>query len=119
MENKSEFKYQWSSKVDNGEIMVIRNDSWEDLWIDVEAYKTGQGQENPQESHPEVSSETLEEKYAGKTLSEIPETDESYCSIHNVKMKERIGKNGKFFSHARGEFPDLDWCSGSGFKGDK
>lgn len=127
-----DFKYQWSSKLDNGEIMVVRADTREELVLDMEWAKSLSSpvtQEKGLESHPEASqtpiedvnslfeeAQSLNEKYAGKTNEEIPEVDESYCQLHEVKMKERIGKNGKFYSHSQGDYPDLNWCSGKGYK---
>jgi len=124
MENKKEYRYQWSSKLDNGEIILVRSDNKEDLILDIEWAKSQTRGEKPLESHPEASEtpewmeeeKTLNDKFAGKTLDEIPEVDDSYCQVHEVKMKERIGKNGVFYSHSKGEYPDLKWCSGKGFK---
>lgn len=109
--------YQWSIKLDNGEIYVIHADTWDELRTRKEkAYKDIMGV-TPKDI--EVQNELVDElnkKYEGKTLEEIPETDESMCDVHGVKMKEREGKNGKFYSHSRGVYPDLDWCSGLGYK---
>lgn len=120
-----EYKYQWSSKADGGEIVVVRSDDKEDLILDIEWAKDKILPKPSVESQPEraetTSSEpewlSLNDEYAGKTLDEIPEIDESYCDVHNVKMKEREGKNGKFYSHAR-DLGDNNWdyCSGKGWK---
>ena len=63
---------------------------------------------------------TLNDKHDSEPPAEIPETDDSFCQIHEVKMKERNGKNGTFYSHAR----DLgnnnwDYCSSTGWKSER
>ena len=136
---KTEHKYQWSSKLENGEIMVVRADTREELVLDREWAKSlvsPLNTEKPQITHPEraeTASEelslfdeekkeepkTLDEKYQGKTQEEIPETDESFCDLHEVQMKERTGKNGIFYSHSQGEYPKLDWCSGQGWASER
>jgi hypothetical protein len=40
------------------------------------------------------------------------EESQDHCARHNVTMKERDGKNGKFYSHYVGKFPDGSWCNG-------
>lgn len=37
---------------------------------------------------------------------------QDHCARHNVTMKERDGKNGKFYSHYVGKFPEGSWCNG-------
>lgn len=108
---KTEFKYQWSSKADNGEIMVVRADTQEEIQKEIEWAKNLLHIEKPTESHPSVSEIPLEDRlWEG-------ESDPSWCEIHKVKMKERDGKNGKFYSHSK-QLPDESWdyCSGRGFK---
>lgn len=131
--DKKEYKYQWSSKADNGEIMVIRNDDREELFLDIEWYKSKGRAEKPLESHPERAESTLptpsgdpkwmearddeelNEKYAGKTIDELP--GEDVCLIHNVKMFGKEGKYGKFYTHGEKQ-ADGTWknCNGKGWK---
>lgn len=66
--------------------------------------------------------EFSEESKAGVIASEQEEhgfvdhtKQKDFCEVHDVKMKERDGKNGKFYSHNRGTYPNLEWCSGGGF----
>lgn len=117
METKKEYKYQYSSKLDNGEIFVCRNDDKEELMLDVEWFRSHDRQEKAPETHPSVSDEGLNEEYQGKTLEEIPEIDESYCDIHDVKMFKKEGKYGVFYTHGRKK-DDGTWenCNGKGFK---
>lgn len=58
-----------------------------------------------------------------KNFSKFPakaEVPTKPCPKHNQPMRERQGKDGKpnYFSHNRGVYPNLEWCSGSGFPGD-
>lgn len=118
---KSEYRYQWSSKQQDGEILVVRADTTEELEIDIEWARILIGGKRVVESHPERA-ESLSEKYQGKTVDEIDpaDLDDSFCTVHKVKMKERDGKNGKFFSHARQlDDESWDWCSGQGYKSER
>ena len=49
-----------------------------------------------------------------------PQVPTKPCPKHNQPMKERPGKNGKpnYWSHNRGVYPNLEWCSGGGFPGE-
>lgn len=121
--DKKEYKYQWSSKADNGEIMVIRNDDREELFLDIEWYKSKGRVEKPVESHPEASEDTsseptdeeLNERYAGKTIDELP--GEDICLVHNAKMFGKEGRYGKFYTHGEKQ-ADGTWknCNGKGWK---
>jgi hypothetical protein len=54
-------------------------------------------------------------------VKELKEADASFCSLHDIKMKERTNKGGaKFFSHGK-KLPDgsFSWCSGRGFPNEK
>lgn len=62
---------------------------------------------------PERTQELVEEQTFEEEMDAL--VDESMCSVHNLKMKEKQGKFGKFYSHSRGEYPKLEWCSGKGF----
>lgn len=41
-------------------------------------------------------------------VSAINTEDPSWCAVHNVRMKERQGKQGPFYSHKN---PDGSWCN--------
>lgn len=41
---------------------------------------------------------------------------EDWCSVHDVKMYPKEGKFGKFYSHSEGEYPDVKYCNGKGYK---
>lgn len=119
--DKKEYKYQMSSKLLNGEIFVVRSDDRDELMLDVTWLRSQLSQETSVESHPEASenTSTLSEKYAGKTMDEIPEEelDPSFCTLHNTKMFEKTGKYGIFYTHGRKK-DDGNWenCNGKGFK---
>ena len=58
-----------------------------------------------------------------KSFSKFPpkvEVPTKPCPKHNQPMRERQGKDGKpnYWSHNKGIYPSLEWCSGSGFPGD-
>lgn len=129
MDNKTTYKFGWTRKDPDGSYHKVEGDTVDEVMTGMDELEqrisTRLGVEKPVESHPEGSDtpewmeeggKTLNEKFAGKTMDEIPEVDESYCQVHEVKMKERTGKNGTFYSHAKGDYPDLKWCSGKGFK---
>lgn len=104
MENS---KFQWSMKLDNGEIYVIRANTFNELKLErelamvfIEGLNTILTAEEPID--PEEDFEEEMDKV----------TDPSYCKIHDVNMKEREGKYGKFFSHGIGTYPNLKWCNG-------
>jgi hypothetical protein len=47
-----------------------------------------------------------------------PDVPTKPCPVHpEAPMKERQGKDGKpnYWSHAKGIYPDLVWCSGKGY----
>ena len=44
------------------------------------------------------------------------EEDKHICAVHNVEMKERVGKNGTvFYSHAKKMDDEWIYCSGKGW----
>ena len=45
-------------------------------------------------------------------FTEKPKLPEKPCPIHPTMLKERDGKNGKFWSHSMGTYPNLTWCNG-------
>lgn len=100
-----EKKYQWSKKLDNGEIYVVHADTINDLILDRE------------EIIKFISRFEIDSVPMNK---ELEETNESFCTIHNVKMKERTSTRGRFYSHARELEPNSwDYCSGDGWKSEK
>lgn len=51
-----------------------------------------------------------------KPQEELPKEDrEDYCDFHQVPMKEREGKYGKFYSHGKKEGENFVWCTGEGW----
>lgn len=105
--DKKDWKYQWSSKIENGEIVVVRNDDWEELILDIQrakAVSTPVVQNKPLETQPALTRTPIEDS-----------SEDDICPVHKVKMKEREGKNGLFYSHNKGIYPDLEWCSGKGY----
>lgn len=128
MENQGrEYKYQADYNKD-GVMLHVRCDDFEEYKEACENIGIPWSVEKPVKSHPDAPQDnpepweddvdkSLSEKYQGKTLDEIEEDlDPSWCEVHKVKMKEREGKYGTFYSHSQGNHPDLQWCSGSGFK---
>lgn len=105
--------YQWSIKLDNGEIYVIHSETWEEL------------RERREEVYKNIIGMTpiekeIEDKYKGKTLEEIEDDlDPSWCDVHGVQMKERVKGDSKFYSHARQLGEGWDYCSGKGWKSDQ
>jgi hypothetical protein len=100
-------RYQWSNKFKDEIIVVETTDGkWEDFVLEIDKART---------TFNTPKAENISEAFP----NDEPQSkliDESFCTIHQVKMKERVGRNGKFFSHSQGVYPDLIWCSGSGFK---
>ena len=41
--------------------------------------------------------------------------DESFCAVHKVKMTEKDGKFGKFYSHSKEIDGEWIYCNGKGF----
>lgn len=60
----------------------------------------------------------LEKGYSALSQSfskypEKPKLPEKPCPLHqSMMLKERDGKNGKFWSHGIGIYPNLTWCNG-------
>ena len=100
-----EAKYQYSIKLESGEIYVCHAESFEELQLAIEEIRVGL---NRKEIDRVPINQELE-----KPVSDPAEED--YCLEHKVKMKARNGKHGVFYSHSKGVYPDLDWCSGHGF----
>lgn len=129
MENKITYRYSWTRKTADGSYHKVEGDTVDEVMNGMdeleERIQSRLSEEKPVESQPERaetrSEVPLTERYEGKTLGEIEEDlDPSWCEVHKVKMKERTGKNGTFYSHAR----DLgnnnwDYCSGSGWRSEK
>lgn len=93
MENKD---YQWSIKLDNGEIFVVHSDTWEDLSLKRE--------------------EVMNSIVIPVVKQRVSSDDPSYCKEHNIQMKEREGKYGKFYSHSKQDETGMwIYCKGEGF----
>lgn len=108
--------YQWSIKLNNGEIYVIRADT-------PEALKLRRSSVMDMIDRNEIDDVPIEDELkdipspSRTPIQPVSELDPSMCTVHNIKMKERNGKNGKFYSHARElEENSWDYCSGKGFK---
>ena len=117
----NEYIYQWSYKLDSGEIYVVHSNDLEDFKQkrkEIMVYITSLELRKEIDSVPiEKELDSVDKPHGHDFEEEMEElAEESYCKLHKVTMKERMGKNGKFYSHAKGEYPDLDWCSGRGFK---
>ena len=41
--------------------------------------------------------------------------DEGFCTVHKVKMTEKDGKYGKFYSHSKEIDGEWIYCNGKGF----
>lgn len=120
MESK---KYQVSVKLEDGFIYVAHCDSREELEDEIIYFKglvtntavfkaTGKYSTatDAQIGHEEEKESDFEE--------EMDNLDPSICKFPghgDTKMKQREGKFGPFYSHNRGKYPDLEWCSGKGF----
>lgn len=111
MNNKTEYRYQWSSKADNGEIVVVRADTKEELVLDIEWAKSGFNIKTLLESQPE-----REETITREPVKLIEDVPKDWCAIHDVKMFPKEGQYGKFYSHSEGEYPNIKYCNGKGFK---
>ena len=105
MEEKTAIaRYQFDITLPTGEMYHVREDNWEAFQIARDNVLKLIGKAPVKEQTESIQ-------------KEIPETDESYCSLHDVNMKERKGKRGEvFYSHSR-QLPDESWdyCSGAGW----
>lgn len=118
-------RFQWSRKLEDGTIYVVVGDErkqFEDDIIYIKGLITNQRTDKPLETQPERASEPSYKEVDDARIEAIdkraeePDELEGMCEVHEVMMKERMGKNGKFYSHSKGQYPDLQWCSGQGFK---
>ena len=94
-----DWKYQWSSKADNGEIMVVRADTREELILDIEWAKSGFSIKTPVESHPERAEDItrLPIDDAIDTFQERAECPHTEFWVNTVK-KEGPNKGKEFKS---------------------
>lgn len=118
-----DWRYQWSSKLDNGEIYVVHADSrdeLEDEIIYVKSLTTNWKAPDITEQNKIIQKANEEFEDEGSAGGSRQFFDDDQCKVHNIQMKERVGKDGKkFYSHSRGKYPDLEWCSGHGFPDEK
>lgn len=100
--------YQWSIKLDNGEIFVIHVDTLDELKEKREELMTfiSSIKRTPVKEEPDEDFEEAMDKLSS----------EGFCEIHRTRMDMKEGKYGSFFSHSRGKYPDIQYCSGKGFK---
>lgn len=116
METKT---YQWSIKLDNGEIFVIHSDSFNDLKLKRDELmtfiETLEPKPDPRDNVPHAQqgpSTPFEEEME-------EQAEASYCKVHKAQMKERMSSRGKFYSHARETNGSWDYCSGKGFRSER
>jgi len=106
-------KYQWSRFVNGGrdEQFVVRADAWEEF---LEAKELVINHIN---SLTKVEGSTMATSDRAYVDKQMVSGDEVLCPIHHVKMWEKKGKHGTFYSHGEKQ-PDGSWmnCSGKGFK---
>lgn len=111
-------KYQFSIKLDDGSIYVVRTNSREELEDEI-LYIKGLITNQPNTVDKiQAKIDDMRESLDQPEETFVDHTKLSdQCEIHNVKMKERNGKNGKFYSHAH-QLKDSTWdyCSGKGFR---
>lgn len=114
-ESKGYNRYQWSifPEGNRGEQYVVRADTVQDLETAINEVKVligKQPQTNVQSHVPTSDAKAIDEVMAGNA-------GEVLCPVHNVKMWEKTGKHGTFYSHGEKQ-PDGSWknCNGKGFK---
>lgn len=120
--DKNVTRYQSDITTKTGEFFHIREDDYDAFLIARQNIIDLIDSEKNKQVEPDWMDEDLNQKHKGKTMEEIDpaDLDDSMCTVHKVQMKERDGKNGKFYSHAR-EMTDGSWdyCSGRGWKSEK
>lgn len=115
MDKVYEPTFQWSIKLDSGEIYVVKADTREELEEEIIYIKglitnmrtdVPVEAETPLETHPEVKEK------ASESIDDL-----SLCEIHHATMYEIKGKYGVFYSHGRKK-DDGNWenCNGKGYK---
>lgn len=113
--------YQWSIKLDNGEIFVIQTETEDELFTKKEtmlARIMNVDSTKAQETITTALPVTPQSPTATPSQEQpsIPEIAEDWCEIHKTKMKQREGKFGVFYSHAKEVEGQWMYCSGLGFK---
>ena len=110
---KSNYKYQYSCFIGGGkaEQLVIRSDSWEEFKKMRKRIDKILGKRRVEQPEPPWMNQR-------QPNEPLPMIAKGFCSIHNLQMTERTGKDGsRFYSHGRKNADGAySWCSGKGFK---
>lgn len=114
----NEPKYQWSvfPNDSKGEQFVVRTDNFNELlsmigeikdYLDIPMPKKPEPESTPKEDYIDPNGDRYDtNNYQGA----------DWCRAHNKKMKERTSGGETFYSHARLNQGEWEYCSGRGFK---
>jgi hypothetical protein len=97
---------------EDSEVGTAYLEAWSKCWEQINK------QEEELKTHTEIK-ESIEEEPDWLKGDPEPTTAEpsmeTYCKVHQVQMKERDGKFGKFYSHATQQNDKWVYCTGKGW----
>lgn len=109
--------YQWSifPEGNRGEQYVVRADTVQDLETAINEVKLLIGKHTAQQTNVSSHLSTSDAKAIDEVMA--GNAGDVMCPVHNVKMYEKTGKHGVFYSHGEKQ-PDGSWknCNGKGWK---
>lgn len=116
---KTEFRYGWTKHLEDGGFLTARGDTITEVTQRMGELEILRDSKTNATASPTPSEKAVDQGYEETTKQytrePVEEPIEGWCVIHGVQMKEREGKFGKFYSHSRGVYPDMEYCSGYGF----